>query len=257
MSGPIESLLCRRGGASVLRPIRRNRATVPDPAHGPHPAYAHTPLPRPGRSGALRPGLPTVLPARRDLGPRRAGAVAVDAGRRHRIADRVRSRRLARPRNAVRLRRRGDRRVPPDRDPELDRPPAAPGSAARRPRFRLARRARRRCALGLDRPGGGRGGRHRLSRRPGRRRRARDRDRAQLAQPARPRRARPADRRQRALPSRRNPARGARRDLDRRRAHRPDRRPRGAELHAQLAGPPRRHPPAGAAGPLSTPRRWP
>ena len=103
---------------------------------------------RHSRGARLR--LPADVSRRRKLGGYRARAVARDVLRIYAIADPVRPAGLACARDAVRLRDGGGRRLPADRDSELDRPAAGAGLSARHARGPLAARAS--CLPDFGRP---------------------------------------------------------------------------------------------------------
>ncbi len=162
---------------------------------------------------------------------------------------------LAYPRDDLRLRRGGRRRLHPDGDPQLDRPFAAARRQADRAFRLVARRPVGDGVLGADRRHPGGGDRPRLPRAADRLRRARTRPRRPEPQSQGRLGARRAVARRSRLPCRGD--RAGLRQL--RRAHRPrradpadhaDRRPHHSELHPQLAGADESGRAAGAGRPL-------
>src|SRR3546814_8639643 len=81
-------------------------------------------------SDLVPPGVPAFLPGGRPVGSRCGAVVADGVPRRAHGAYRLRSRRLARPRDDLRLRLRRGRRLSADGHSQLDRAAAAAGSAS-------------------------------------------------------------------------------------------------------------------------------
>ena len=135
-------------------------------------------------AGAAEPRVPPILPRRLASGRWSAWPYGrpFSPGR-DRDPDRLLGRRLARARDDLRLWRRGRRGFPADRDPQLDRPPAGRGRAARRPRRPMGGGPDRRVRLGADRPHGRGGRRRRVPRRLRGAGRARGDRRQELAEP--------------------------------------------------------------------------
>ena len=173
-----------------------------------------------------------------------------------RAAERLCAADLARPRDAVRLRRGSRRRFPADGDPQLDGRAAAAWRAAADAGDIVAGRTARRSQFGRHRRLAGGRGRSRLPRCSGVHRRPRSGRRQELAQPADAGGAAGAAERQRPDASGgsrtgadgddRLAAGGRRRHL----ADRADRRAHRSELHPQLARQTRRACPSGTRRPL-------